>query len=288
MKTTAISQKSTDLAQKVISKELEEALNRGFKALRAANLQVKLQSRSDRGKALHKLNLNVPQAKTPKDILSEEEQRAIAIGSFLAEVNMGGGTGGIVFDDPTRREPAVPHLRGLRAGGPARAPSCVVLELGPLPYPGIFARAPRYYGPLRHPTRSSLALTGRRLESAPPRRMGLPVLPLVPLCIHVAVNTPAEPPTASIARLKPSRSRRRRRPSPIESRAGFRIAVFEACSTFARVATCMLAESPKSLSQNPCSGVDWYRNLLVPVDDPVPVEVIRCPAPFLAMTVCRT
>jgi hypothetical protein len=32
--------------------------------------------------------------------LSEGEQRAIAIGSFLAEVNVGGGSGGIVFDDP--------------------------------------------------------------------------------------------------------------------------------------------------------------------------------------------
>ena len=100
MKTNAISIKPTELAEKVISKELADALNREFTALGAGDLQVSLQSRSAKGKALHKLKLELPQAKKPADILSEGEQRAIAIGSFLAEVSIGGGTGGIVFDDP--------------------------------------------------------------------------------------------------------------------------------------------------------------------------------------------
>ncbi|MCJ7603921.1 MAG: AAA family ATPase [Desulfobulbaceae bacterium] len=100
VKTNAISHKTTEFAEKVISKELEEALNREFKVLGAGNLLVQLQSRSAKGKALHKLKLNLPQAKTPGDILSEGEQRAIAIGSFLAEVNMSGSTGGVIFDDP--------------------------------------------------------------------------------------------------------------------------------------------------------------------------------------------
>src|SRR5690606_33734993 len=59
-----------------------------------------LRSRADRGKALHKLNLELPQRRSPGDILSEGEQRAVAIGSFLAEVGLSGGKGGIVFDDP--------------------------------------------------------------------------------------------------------------------------------------------------------------------------------------------
>jgi hypothetical protein len=46
------------------------------------------------------LKLGFAQAKSPGEVLSEGEQRAIAIGSFLAEVNLGGGTGGVVFDDP--------------------------------------------------------------------------------------------------------------------------------------------------------------------------------------------
>ncbi len=100
LKTNAITLKSTELAEKVISKELADALNGEFKALGAGNLSVSLQSRSVKGKALHKLKLELSQAKSPRDILSEGEQSAIAIGSFLAEVKIGGGTGGIVFDDP--------------------------------------------------------------------------------------------------------------------------------------------------------------------------------------------
>ena len=102
VKTNAISMKATELTQKVVSKDLGAALNREFKSLGVGRLQVCLQSRTDRGKAFHKLKLDLPQAKTPTpgDILSEGEQRAIAIGSFLAEVNTGDSSTGVVFDDP--------------------------------------------------------------------------------------------------------------------------------------------------------------------------------------------
>ena len=73
-----------------------------------SNLRVTLQSRTDRGKALHKLKLELPQSRSPGEILSEGEQRAIAIGSFLAEVGLSGGKGGIVFDDPVS---SLDHLR---------------------------------------------------------------------------------------------------------------------------------------------------------------------------------
>jgi energy-coupling factor transporter ATP-binding protein EcfA2 len=100
VKTNAISLKASELTEKVVSTELEAALNREFKALGVGNLQVQLKSRADKGKAYHKLKLNLPQTKSPVDILSEGEQQAIAIGSFLAEVNIGGSSGGVVFDDP--------------------------------------------------------------------------------------------------------------------------------------------------------------------------------------------
>ena len=100
VKTNAISLKASELAEKVVSKELAEALNREFKVLGVGTLRVSLQSRSDRGKALHKLKLELPQSRSPGDILSEGEQRAVAIGSFLAEVGLSGGKGGIVLDDP--------------------------------------------------------------------------------------------------------------------------------------------------------------------------------------------
>lgn len=100
VKTNAITKKSTELAEKVISKELADALNNEFKAFGAGNLHVSLASRSVKGKTLHKLKLKLPQSRSPGEILSEGEQRAIALGSFLAEVNIGRGTGGIIFDDP--------------------------------------------------------------------------------------------------------------------------------------------------------------------------------------------
>jgi hypothetical protein len=100
VKTNAISIKSSELTEKVVSKELAEALNREFKELGVGTLRVSLKSRSDKGKAVHKLKLELPQSYSPGDILSEGEQRAIAIGSFLAEVALSGSKGGIVFDDP--------------------------------------------------------------------------------------------------------------------------------------------------------------------------------------------
>lgn len=100
VKTNAISIKSTELTEKVVSKKLAQTLSQEFKALSVFNLSVSLQSRSDKGKALHKLKLELMQNCNPSEILSEGEQRAIAIGSFLAEVGLSGGRGGIIFDDP--------------------------------------------------------------------------------------------------------------------------------------------------------------------------------------------
>jgi recombinational DNA repair ATPase RecF len=108
IKTNPISIKSTDLNEKVVSKDLEDALNAEFKAVNVGELQVKLKSSSSKGKTLHKLVLKLPSQQNPSLILSEGEQRAIAIASFLAEVNISGGTGAIVFDDPVS---SLDHLR---------------------------------------------------------------------------------------------------------------------------------------------------------------------------------
>lgn len=121
VRTNSISIKASELAEKVVSKELAEALNREFKALGVGPLRVTLQSRADRGKALHKLKLELPQNRSPSDILSEGEQRAVAIGSFLAEVGLSGGKGGVVFDDPVssldhRRRERVAKRLALEAG----------------------------------------------------------------------------------------------------------------------------------------------------------------------------
>jgi hypothetical protein len=83
-----------------VSAELGEALNQEFIALGVGSLQVSLQSRSSKGKPLHKLVLKLPKAPSPREILSEGEQRSIALGSFLAEARLADSTSPVVFDDP--------------------------------------------------------------------------------------------------------------------------------------------------------------------------------------------
>lgn len=100
VKTNAISIKTSEIAEKVVSNDLADALNEEYRQLGVGNLNVSLESRADRGKALHKLKLKLSQNVNPMDILSEGEQRAVALGSFLAEINVGGGNEGIIFDDP--------------------------------------------------------------------------------------------------------------------------------------------------------------------------------------------
>jgi energy-coupling factor transporter ATP-binding protein EcfA2 len=100
VKTNAISLKAKEIAETIITRDLGDALNKEFKNLGVADLNVDLKSRSEKGKPLYKLRLNLSNYENPSKILSEGEQRAIAIGSFLAEVDLNGGTGGIIFDDP--------------------------------------------------------------------------------------------------------------------------------------------------------------------------------------------
>lgn len=100
LRTNAVSKKATDIAEAVVSKNLEEALNREFDRLGVEHLKVELQSRTQKGKSLHKLCLNLPLAASLESVLSEGEQRAIAIASFLAEVSLANDPTGIVFDDP--------------------------------------------------------------------------------------------------------------------------------------------------------------------------------------------
>jgi len=102
LKTKAISDKAREFAGQAVTKELERALNIEFEALGIGHIKTKLKlnERVQQGKMKHKLVLNLPVTKKLDEILSEGEQRAIAIGSFLAELCLAGHKGGIVFDDP--------------------------------------------------------------------------------------------------------------------------------------------------------------------------------------------
>lgn len=100
MVTTGISRKSTELSRTMASQELADALNEELRRLKVHELQVVMKPESPQGRTQYKLALQLPGGGTPSAILSEGEQRAIAIASFLAEIKLGRGRGGVVFDDP--------------------------------------------------------------------------------------------------------------------------------------------------------------------------------------------
>ncbi|MBU1338446.1 MAG: AAA family ATPase, partial [Acidobacteria bacterium] len=100
LKTRPISDKSKELASKAVSKELKKALDQEFKALDVNHIRTILKGRTERGRMLYRLVLDLPTVARIEQILSEGEQRAIAIGSFLAELSLADHSGGIVLDDP--------------------------------------------------------------------------------------------------------------------------------------------------------------------------------------------
>jgi len=98
--TRGISRKSTDLTRTTASQRLADALNAELKALKVHNLKVVMKPESPGGRTQFKLVLQLPGGGAPAAILSEGEQRAIAIASFMAEIQLGNGHGGVVLDDP--------------------------------------------------------------------------------------------------------------------------------------------------------------------------------------------
>ena len=100
LKTRPISDKSKEFASVAVTREMKRALDLEFEALGIGHIKTTLKERNSRGKILHQLLLDLPTANKIDEILSEGEQRAIALGSFFAELSLANHSCGIVFDDP--------------------------------------------------------------------------------------------------------------------------------------------------------------------------------------------
>ena len=100
LKTRPISDKSKEFATAAVTDELRKALDAEFAALGIGHIKTKLKERTAKGKVLHQLKLDLPTKNRVEEILSEGEQRAIALGSFFAELALANHQCGIVFDDP--------------------------------------------------------------------------------------------------------------------------------------------------------------------------------------------
>lgn len=109
--TRPISNTSKRLATTVVTPFLKDAIDKEFKMLGIEHIKTKLNHRTEKGKPQYSLLLDLPTTHKLEAILSEGEQRAISIGSFLAELQLANHKGGIVFDDPVS---SLDHNRRMR------------------------------------------------------------------------------------------------------------------------------------------------------------------------------
>ncbi|MCK4618447.1 MAG: AAA family ATPase [Desulfobacterales bacterium] len=100
LRTKPISDQSKEFASNAVTATLKNALDNEFKSLGIGHIKTKLKERNKKGKIKHQLLLDLPTSNKLEEILSEGEQRAIALGSFLAELQLANHSGGIIFDDP--------------------------------------------------------------------------------------------------------------------------------------------------------------------------------------------
>ena len=100
---TAISARSKKIISAASTPELQKALKAELGKLGAGHLPLDIKPTSSDGEVVHKLTLT--KGKLPKKtpltaILSEGEQRVVAIAGFLAEIDLAGLACPIVLDDP--------------------------------------------------------------------------------------------------------------------------------------------------------------------------------------------
>ncbi len=100
LKPRPVSDKARSLAESVITAQLSNALNDEFEKLGVSHLHTSVDTRNEKGRHYVQLVLDLPGFQDPKRVLSEGEQRVIAIGSFFAELNVSDHQGAVVFDDP--------------------------------------------------------------------------------------------------------------------------------------------------------------------------------------------
>ncbi|MBU6441032.1 MAG: AAA family ATPase [Betaproteobacteria bacterium] len=100
LKTHKITAKSKEFATIGVNQALAAALEDEFQRLGVGHIKTKLIPRGDKSKNKYRLGLDLPATFTLEEVLSEGEQRSIAIGCFLAELRQFNHKGAVVFDDP--------------------------------------------------------------------------------------------------------------------------------------------------------------------------------------------
>ncbi len=99
--TNKITSKSTELAEKLVTKALRSQFAKEVARLGIAGLAIELrQDKTSQGIPYFRVSLINEPAASVGEVLSEGEHRCVAIAAFLAEVATADGCSGLVFDDP--------------------------------------------------------------------------------------------------------------------------------------------------------------------------------------------
>lgn len=98
--TADISRQITSLRRKMVSEGLEERIQAEIAALDLAHAPFVVNDRSKEGQSLFEVGLKTPGKIANRHVLSEGEQRALALACFLAEVGGDACGHGMLIDDP--------------------------------------------------------------------------------------------------------------------------------------------------------------------------------------------
>ncbi len=106
--TRAISTQITALRKQLVTEELERRIVEEISSLDLTHLPFKISDSSSGGKSLFSVGLQGAAAVKNNQVLSEGEQRALALACFLAEIGGDDARFGIIVDDPVC---SLDHLR---------------------------------------------------------------------------------------------------------------------------------------------------------------------------------
>lgn len=100
VRTDQLSRKVTELRRTHVTDKLNEKISKEIESLGLSYLNVKVVDQTSKGVSKFFSDIGLKQKSRKHDVLSEGEQRALALACFLAEADITPEGGGLIIDDP--------------------------------------------------------------------------------------------------------------------------------------------------------------------------------------------
>lgn len=108
VETGSVSRQMTSLRRSLVMENLEKRIIAEIEALALTHIPFTVNDRSQDGQSYFEVGLNAAKAIANSKVLSEGEQRALALACFLAEVGGDTSRQGMIIDDPVS---SLDHVR---------------------------------------------------------------------------------------------------------------------------------------------------------------------------------